>query len=273
LKIGITTMLTERSIDVADLARRVEELGFESIWAPEQPILPVRMEVPAPREWGDLVDPFIMLARASAATTRIKLGTDVCVVTERNPLSLAKQIATLDMYSGGRFLFGIGVGAIREEAEIMGSDYPHRWTQAGEAVAAMKELWTKEESEFHGTYYDFPPVYCFPKPARRPHPPIILGGLAPNVFKRTVAWGDGWIPISVTPGQVREGRAKLDDLAGASGRDPASIEISVVDLPADRSVIQEYADAGADRAIIGLPTVGKDESLAELERIAREVLR
>ena len=271
--IGISTLLTERSIDITDLAARVEELGFESIWAPEQPILPVQMQEPAPREWGDLVDPFITLARASAVTTRVKLGTDVCVVTERSPLSLAKQVATLDMYSGGRFLFGIGVGSIREEAEIMGSDFPHRWTQAKEAVSAMKELWTKEESEFHGKYYDFPPVYCFPKPAQRPHPPVVLGGIARNVFKRIVAWGDGWIPIDVTPEQVKSGRETLTRLAQAAGRDPASIEVSVVDLPPDRQLIERYAEAGADRAIIGLPTAGKEESLAQLERFAQALLR
>ncbi len=273
MHIGIGTIPTAASIDAADLGKRAEELGFESIWAPEQPILPVHTKNPVPREWGDIVDPFIMLARASAATSTLRLGTAVCVVTERNPLSLAKEVATLDMYSCGRVLLGVGTGSLEEEAQMLGSDFPHRWTQAREAVAAMKELWTKEESEFHGRYYDFPPVYCFPKPAQQPHPPILLGGNAPNVFKRIVAYGDGWIPIDVTLERVKEGRAVLDKLAEAAGRDPASIGISVVGLPADHDVIERFAAAGAERAIVSLPTAGKKESFTQLERIARAVLR
>ena len=147
--IGLSTIFTSYSIDVADLAPRAEEFGFESIWTGEQPILPVVTKEPIPREWGDIPDPFILLTRAAAVTTTIKLGTAVCVVTERHPITLAKEVATLDMYSGGRFLFGIGTGSHREEADIFGADFDHRWTQAREAVAAMKELWTRDKSEFH----------------------------------------------------------------------------------------------------------------------------
>ena len=273
MKIGISTLLTERSVDVTVVARRAEELGFESIWAPEQNALPVHTEISLPRLWADIVDPFIALARASAVTTRIMLGTAVSVVPERNPLSMAKQVATLDMYAGGRLLFGVGVGALREQAEIMGSDFPRRWMQAREAVMAMKELWTKAESEFHGRYYDFPPVYCFPSPARRPHPPIILGGRAPRVLKRVVDWGDGWIPIDVTPEQIHEGRVELNRLADIAGRDPASIEVSVMGVPEDREMIQRFDDAGADRIILPLETAGEGDSLAQLERIADVAFR
>ena len=272
MKIGISTLPTECSTDVAVLARRIEELGFESLWLPDQPLLPVQTEQLVPRQWGDIVDPLIALSRASAVTSRLKLGTAVLVVPERNPLLLAKEVATLDMYSRGRFLFGIGVGSIKEEGAILGSDFPHRWTQAKEAVLVMKELWTNEESQFHGKYYDFPPVLCFPKPAQRPHPPVFLGGSAPNVFKRIVAWGDGWIPINLTPHQVKDGRAKLDALAKAVGRDPASIEVSVVGVPADRQTIDRFAQAGADRVIISLGETGEEGNLANLERIAHTVL-
>ena len=199
MKIGISTIATDASVDMIVLARRIEELGFESLWLPDQPVLPVDTEKPIPREWGDMVDPLISLSRASAVTSELMLGTAVLVVTERNPVMLAKEVATLDMHSRGRFLFGVGVGSIEEEAMILGSDFPHRWTQAHEAVLAMKELWTKEVSEFHGRYYDFPPVYCFPKPVSQPHPPVILGGYASNVFKRIIAWGDGWIPSVLHP--------------------------------------------------------------------------
>ena len=268
MKIGISTIATDSSVDITVLARRVEKLGFESLWLPDQPVLPVETEKPVPREWGDIVDPLITLSRASAVTSGLMLGTAVLVVTERNPVMLAKEVATLDMYSRGRFLFGIGVGSVKEEAAILGSDFQHRWTQAHEAVLAMKELWTKEVSEFHGRYYDFPPVYCFPKPVQQPHPPVILGGHAPNVFKRIVAWGDGWIPIGVTPDQVMQGRAILDNLAKLAARDPKSIQISVVDVPADIELIERFEEAGADRVIIVLVTADDDESAAELERIA-----
>ncbi|MBM3934944.1 MAG: LLM class F420-dependent oxidoreductase [SAR202 cluster bacterium] len=272
MKIGIAPILTSYSIDVADLAKRAEGLGFESLWLPDQPVLPVKTASNAPRLWGDAVDPLIALARASLVTTTLMLGTAVIVVTERHPIALAKEAATLDAYSGGRLLLGIGTGSIEEEAAILGSDFPHRWTQAREAVLAMKALWTNDESEFHGKYYDFPSVYCFPKPVRKPHPPVLLGGKAANVFKRAVEYGDGWIPIGVTPEEVRAGRAELDRLATAAGRDPLTLEISVVGLKADGAMIEAYRQAGMARAIVSFPTAGKAESMAELEKIARELL-
>ena len=166
MKIGIGTLLTEQSIDVAVLAKRAEELGFESIWVPGQNILPVTIDRPVPRLWADIVDPYIALSRASAVTSRIQLGTSVTVVPEFNPLGLAKQVATLDMYSAGRLILGIGVGSVPEQAAIYGIDYPRRWTQAKEMVAAMKSLWTQDESDFHGHYYDFPRSFPFPNPEK-----------------------------------------------------------------------------------------------------------
>ena len=136
----------------------------------------------------------------------------------------------------------------------------------------MKALWTNEVSEFHGRYYDFPPLYCFPKPAQQPHPPVLLGGKARNVFKRIVAWGDGWIPIDVTPQEIEAGRATLDRLARVAGRDHTALTISVVGVSAERQVIEQYARAGADRVIVGLEAAGETESLAELERTAAAVL-
>ena len=272
MHIGLSAILTEYSIDVADLAPRVEELGFDSIWTSEQPTLPVVTETPVPREWGDIPDPFLLLSRAAVVTKTLKLGTAVCVVTERHPITLAKEVATLDMYSGGRFLFGIGTGSHREEAEIFGVDFDHRWTQAREAIAAMKELWTQDESEFHGEYYDFPPVYCYPKPKQKPHPPILLGSHVPQVFRRIVDYADGWVPIDISPERAAEARRRLDSLAEAAGRDPSSIEITAFGVPADRQVISEYARAGVDRVVVGLQTANRSDSLAELERIASSVL-
>lgn len=277
MRVGIGTLLTERSIDIAVLAKRAEELGFESIWVPEQNILPVTTENPVPRLWADIVDPYIAMARASAVTSMIKLGTSVSVVPEFNPLGLAKQVATLDMYSAGRVLLGIGVGSVPEQAAIYGTDYPRRWTQAKDMVGAMKALWTQKESEYHGPYYDFPPVFSFPSPVQRPHPPVLLGGRAPRILPRIVEWADGWIPIGVTPEEVAEARESLDEMAEAAGRDPASIDITVVGVGRPSSDVEagetlaRYEQCGADRVVISVDHAGESESLAQLEAIARTV--
>lgn len=281
MDIGISTFPTDYSADIALVAKRAEELGFESLWVPEHPVLPVRAKTPwpgsadgvIPRVYADIVDPFVALARASAVTSTLKLGTGICLVPERNPLLLAKEVATLDMYSGGRFLFGIGAGWLREETEMMGGNFRHRWSQTREAILAMKELWTKTESEYHGEFYDFPPVYSFPRPAQRPHPPVLLGGMAKNVFKRVVAWGDGWMPNRVTPEQVKQGRAAIDELAEAAGRDPRSIKISVFGQASDRDLMLRLGEAGADRVMIRVETAPEAETMAQLESIAAAVLK
>jgi alkanesulfonate monooxygenase SsuD/methylene tetrahydromethanopterin reductase-like flavin-dependent oxidoreductase (luciferase family) len=188
-------------------------------------------------------------------------------------LLLAKEISTLDLFSGGRFLFGIGTGWHREETTIMGGDFDHRWTQAREAVLVMKELWTKPEAEFHGKYYDFPPVRSYPKPAQKPHPPVILGGHAKSVLQRVVEWGDGWLPNRATPDEVAKSRATLDALAKQAGRDPASLTISAFGQPPDRELVRRFHDAGAHRVIIRPPTARSEpEMRVELQRIAQAVL-
>ena len=280
MNIGISTFPTDYSVDIAVLAKRAEEIGFESLWVPEHPILPVKASSPwpgssdgvIPKVYADIVDPFVALGRASAVTSAMKLGTGICLVPERNPLLLAKEVATLDMYSGGRFLFGIGAGWHKEETEIMGGDFPHRWTQTKESVLAMKSLWTEVESEYHGNYYDFPAVYSFPRPTQRPHPPVYLGGMARNVFKRVVEWGDGWMPNRVTPDDIRAGRQKLNELASESGRDPGSISISVFGQPADRDLVSSLFEAGADRVMIRVETAEQDATFAQLDEIAEAVL-
>ena len=278
--IGISTFPTDYSVDIAILARRAEEMGFESLWVPEHPIIPVETSSPwpgspdgiIPKVYADIVDPFVALGRASAVTNTLKLGTGICLVPERNPLLLAKEVATLDMYSGGRFLFGIGAGWLKEETEIMGGDFAHRWTQTREAILAMKSLWTEVKSEYHGNYYDFPPVYSFPRSTQRPHPPVLLGGMARNVFRRVVRWGDGWMPNRVTPDDISAGRRTLNELAEEAGRDPASISISVFGQPADRALVEELISAGADRVMIRVETADEDATNAQLDEIAEAVL-
>ena len=280
MDIGVAMIISSKSMDVAVLAQRAEALGFESFWLPEHPVVPVTTtskyggtpDGSIPPFMMDMADPFISLARASAVTEKIKLGTSICLVPEHNPIAQAKQIATLDRLSNGRFIFGIGAGWLREETEIMGGDFEHRWGQTREAILAMKELWTKEESEFHGRFYDFPPVKCFPKPVQTPHPPVFLGGDAANVFKRVVAWGDGWMPVRADVEKVKQGRATMDELAEAAGRDPSSIQISVYGAPQDRDEIAKYEDAGANRAIVNLSSTLEGEGLAGLEQLAKKVL-
>jgi probable F420-dependent oxidoreductase len=283
MKIGVFVFQTDDMLDPAVLAKKAEELGFESFWVPEHPIIPLRSSSPyrgspdgsIPESYSRIVDPFIALARASAATQTIKLGTAICLVPERNPLLLAKEIASLDRLSGGRFLFGIGAGWLKEETEIMGGDFPHRWTQAREAILAMKELWTKAEAEFHGKYYDFPPVRSFPKPAQQPHPPILVGGNAPNVLKRVVAWGNGWMPGRVSVADIRRGCATLRELAEQAGRDPMSLEVMAFGGAGqfrDRASIEEMEEAGARRVTIWLTQTAGEALLAEMEELARQVL-
>ena len=280
MNVGVAVPLPAYLVDVGFMARTAEALGFESFWCAEHPFIPVQSasRFPGaedgiiPEAYSHFVDPFVALARASGTTTRIKLGTGIVLVPERHPLLLAKEVSTLDLFSGGRFLFGIGAGWLREETEIMGGDFDHRWTQTRESVLAMKELWTKPEAEFHGRYYNFPLVRSYPKPKQKPHPPVFLGGGAKRVLERVVAWGDGWLPNRITPEQLRESRATLDRLAKDAGRDPNAITISVHGQPADRDLIRRLLDSGATRVLVRPATVKTDAEMgAELERIAKTV--
>ncbi len=292
MDVGIFTW-TNAGIDPAVLAKRAEELGFESFWVPELPIIPVEADRDFPTDTisgidsSAVTDPFVALSRASAVTSRIKIGTGVCLVPEHNPFHLAKQVASLDQFSRGRFIFGIGAGGLREQQEIMGADFDHRWTQTRDAMLAMKQLWTQDEAEYHGSYYDFPPVKLFPKPAQKPHPPVFLGGTAKNVLKRVVEYGDGWMPARaativstnhanfVDREEIERGRQELNDLAEAAGRDPASIRVLAFGGPRQyrtRDAIDALAEAGADRATIWLRSDTEGGALEELAELADELL-
>jgi len=282
MNIGISVPLPAYHVDVGFMAKKAEELGFESFWCAEHPFIPVHStsrfpgseDGVIPESYSHFVDPFVALARASGATKTIKLGTGIVLVPERHPLLLAKEISTLDLFSGGRFLFGIGAGWLREETRIMGGDFDHRWTQTRESILAMKELWTKPAAEFHGKYYDFPLVKSFPKPLQKPHPPVLLGGGAKNILERIIVWGDGWLPNRVTPEKLREGRATLDRLAKDAGRDPSKITISVHGQPADRDLLRRFHDAGANRVIVRPPVVKTESEMGtELSRMADAVLK
>jgi probable F420-dependent oxidoreductase len=277
--IGLSMPLPAYTIDPAFMARNAERLGFDSIWYAEHPAVPVESASPFPATGGAIpwtyshfTDPYIALARASAVTTRIKLGTGITLVPQRNPLLLAKEVAALDLHSGGRFIFGIGTGWLKEEVEMFGGNFPRRWTQTREALDVMKALWTQDAAEFHGEFYDFAPVRSYPKPAQKPHPPIVIGGLAKNVLKRIVEHADGWLPNRVTPADIEKARKELDRLALAAGRDPKAITISVYGQEAKREVVRPFFDAGADRVVVRATHVETEAEMgAQLEQMAAAV--
>ena len=280
MRIGISMSATASMGDFGVIASKIEDLGFDSVWLPEHPVMPVNHKSvyggtpdgSIPKQMYLGVNPLIALSRASSVTTNLGIGTAVNLITEHNPLDLAKLIATLDFYSGGRFLFGIGTGWFREEAQIMGADFDHRWTQAREYVLAMKEIWTKEEAEFHGKYIDFPPIICNPKPAQNPHPPVLLGGNAKNVLKRVVKWGDGWLPIRLSPEDILKAQQELLKLCDTEDRDPSTIQITMHSLPPDKELISRFEEIGVDRVLVGVASATQEEIFEELEVIAESIL-
>lgn len=280
MQIGLSMPLPAYTIDPAFMGKTAEALGFESIWYAEHLATPVESDSPFPSTGGEIPwtyshfdEPYIALARASAVTDKIKLGTGITIVPQRNPLQLAKEIASLDRHSGGRFLFGIGTGWLREEIEIFGGNFKRRWTQTREALDAMKALWSADAAEFHGEFYDFPAVRSYPKPAQTPHPPIIIGGAAKNVLQRIVDHGDGWLPNRITPTGLTEARKELDRLAAAAGRDPASITISVYGQEPKPEIVQPLFDAGADRVVVRTAHVETEAEMGDqLARIAKTLL-
>ena len=278
--IGISAPLPAYTIDPAFMATTAERLGFDSIWYAEHPAVPVKSDSPFPSTGGEIPwtyshfnEPYIALARASGVTTKIKLATGITLVPQRNPLLLAKEIAALDFHSGGRFIFGVGTGWLREEVELFGGNFPRRWTQTREALEVMKALWTQDPAEYHGEFYDFPPVRSNPKPKQKPYPPIIIGGAAKNVLKRIVAHADGWLPNRLTPAECEASRHELDRLATAAGRDPKAITITVYGQEPDRTLVRSLFDAGADRVVIRPQHVETEAAMgAQLEEIAATVM-
>src|SRR5947208_3252317 len=207
-------------------------------------------------------------------------ATGVCLVPERDPLLTAHQVATLDLLSGGRFLFGVGAGWLREEMDLLTPHFPHRFAFLREAIMAMRKLWTEERPSFEGRWVRFPPVVCRPKPVQKPHPPVILGGMGPNARKRVAAWGDGWLPIGLPPDDVAEARREISRRALEHDRDPEAISLTVMigappglETPSletipDRDTLARYRDAGADRVVVSLPTLGADDAYRHLDRLA-----
>lgn len=290
MKIGISVGCTAFTADPASLAMKCEALGFESVFFPEHPIIPAVTKTRYPSGDGSIpdsysrtIDPFIGLALAATATKRMAVGTAVCLVPEHEPLNLAKQIATLDHFAGGRFIFGVGAGWLREESEIMGVDFRRRWQITEEYCRAMKEIWTHDVASYQGEFVSFPGIKSYPKPARKPHPPIHIGAgglmghseLAPQyerALQHTVDFGDGWAPVCLTPDSLAAGISTLKEMCETAGRDFSTIEVSVFfPIAADNpgKNIADYREAGAHRLVLRPAHVEPDRYEQELEKLAK----
>jgi probable F420-dependent oxidoreductase len=286
MKVGILIAANEHTADPATLARRMEQLGFESIWLPDHPVLPVHTSTPLPETqpgqgqipevYSHISDPFIGMAMAAGATNTLKVATGVCLVPERNPLLTANELASLDHFSDGRVLFGIGAGWLKEESEILGVDFPHRWSQTREYIAAMRELWTKDQASFEGKYVRFGSVRLYPKPKHGNGPPILIGSKDKNALRWVARWADGWCPIFLQPEAMRMELQKLREECHQAGTSFDRLDISIFkrEFRGNRSEVQnglrQYEDVGVERFIImqigGRLDVANYSS--ELERIA-----
>lgn len=272
---GVLMFPTHDAIDPASLAKAAEERGFESLLFPEHTHIPTSRDSPypgggdLPRMYIHTYDPFVGLTAAASATSTLRIGTGICLVVERDPITLAKEVASLDHLSGGRFLFGVGGGWNREEMANHGTDPRTRMALLAERVKAMKEIWTRDEAEFHGSFTDFDPIWSWPKPARRPHPPVLVGGMGPTVEDRVLDFGDEWLPQSVTLENMDEfaGRAaRLQRRAAEAGR--GTVPVTMFDAQPDAKAVERYAEAGVTRCVFGLPARSAEHVLPKLDRLA-----
>ena len=276
MHIGVEIFPTDQTIGAIELAREVEARGFESLWFPEHSHIPTRRTTPwggregappLPEFYWRTFDPFVALGACAAVTTTLKLATGICLVAQRDPIQTAKEVASVDALSNGRFLFGVGYGWNKEEMAQHGTAYGERRAILRENLLAMKALWTDDEASFTGEHVQIEPSWAWPKPTQQPHPPIIMGGDAgPKTAADIAEFCDGWMPIG--------GRHALDkwtEVRSACeriGRDPATIELGVFGARADVATLTDLASKGVRRAVLGLPQNSRDEVLAALDEMA-----
>ena len=268
---GVTMFPTDYSIQPVELARAVEERGLDSLFFPEHTHIPTSRATPFPGG-GDLPkmywhthDPFVALGACAAVTERIKLGTGICLVIERDPITLAKEVASLDVISNGRFILGIGAGWNREEMENHGANYKQRWAQMREKVLAMKTIWSEEEPEFHGEHVNFDPIWSYPKPRQAGGPPIWLGANSPWVFDRIAEYADGWLPIG---GLGSGNMERLEEALTKKGRSVKDLDLALFGAPVNEEQLQGRIDQGFDHLIFNIPSEEPDKVLPRLDKLA-----
>jgi probable F420-dependent oxidoreductase len=269
---------TDYSMSSAELARALEERGFESVWAPEHSHIPLsrKSSFPSggdlPKQYYDVMDPFVTLTSAAAATKTIKIGTGVCLVIQRDTIQTAKFVASLDQVSGGRFLFGIGGGWNRDEMEDHGTVFATRFRKMREQVEAMKKIWADSKPEYHGEIVDFPAMMTWPKPVQKPHPPVILGGAFPQAARRAVRYGNGWVPIAGRGAKLEDYLPAYKEMLAEAGRSLAEVPITMFGAPQDEDALKRWRDLGVVRVVCGLPPEPADKTLPLLDRWA-EIMR
>src|SRR6202047_3114079 len=269
MECGVGIFFTDYSISPAELAVALEERGFDSLWAPEHSHIPVPRRTPMPgggelpKRYYDVMDPFVTLTAAAAVTSRIKLGTGVCLVIQRDTIQTAKLVASLDQVSQGRFLFGIGGGWNQDEMEDHGTEFRTRFKKMREQIEAMKAIWTETKPEYHGDIVDFPAMMTWPKPVQKPHPPVILGGAFPHAARRAIRYGNGWVPITgrAPYGDVDDYLPPFKEMLADAGRDLAQVPITLFGVRADGDLLKRYRDMGISRVVAGLPPESSDKTL------------
>jgi probable F420-dependent oxidoreductase len=275
MKYGVAIFPTDYAIRPDEVARATEQRGFESIFFPEHSHIPASRQSPFPRggeippEYSHTIDPFVALTMAAAATKNLRLATGICLVIQRDPIALAKEVASVDLASNGRFIFGIGGGWNAEEMANHGSAFKSRWKLLRERIEAMKAIWTQDEASYQGEFVKFDRVWCWPKPVQKPHPPILLGSHGPRALERVVRYCDGWLPNCGRGGELVPKITELRRCAEQSGRDPKTISITAFAAPPERRVLDQFEAAGVERSVFFLPPAGADKVMPVLDQYAR----
>ena len=272
MKFGLGIFPTTEAQDPATLGRMAEERGFECLLFPEHSHIPASRQTPYPAggelppEYSRTFDPFVALTAAAVATEKLKVGTGICLVIQRDPIITANEVASIDRVSGGRFLFGVGAGWNVEEMANHGTDASKRFGIMRERIEAMKEIWTRDEASYAGRYVNFERIWCWPKPVQQPHPPVLVGGNGPHVLDRVVAFGDEWVPNRIAGEDLPARIAELQRKAAAAGRDP--IPVTVAGIMSDPDRIEALERAGVHRGFFWLPSGGPDAVEAAVDKYA-----
>ena len=281
VQFGLTMFATDYSVPVDILAGTAEKLGFESLFVPEHTHIPASRLSPwpggadLPRDYWHTLDPFVSLALAASATKSLKIGTGISLITERDPILMAKQVATLDFVSGGRLILGVGAGWNREEMENHGVAFSTRWKILRERILAMREIWTQDEAEYHGEFVDFDKIWAFPKPIQAGGPKILIGASSEYVFQRIADYGDGWMPIfqdakrrSASGGTDYSQGIENTRAAWRRAEREGEPDFSIFGVAHERKAVEELISIGFNRIIFGLPSASADIVLPTVEKLA-----